>query len=350
MHRDSTCAPGGAKERRRPHADVRLPGLGYDGAMQLASMRLSRRGVFVILLLLSAVALLLPPRWTDPAKHVAQLLVPPQDLLYGAAHRAARSLDRLEPSTDGDSAEQLAEARLELASLSARLQQLQAENEMLRAVRAVSLPPAIPILPAKIVARDVAAWRDSIIVARGSSRGASWHDWVSARFFVDKGHTSNVAEGQPVLARQALIGRVEQVSPYVSRVQLLTDVDAPRIEVRIGSGSGAAMQFVDYPCSIRGGGRQTMLIEGVDYRYIEAASTPSREDGRRRIQPGDLVFSSPGQLGLPGPMLIGKVSRLEEDPKKRLVYNLIVEPMVKLDDLREVYLIPLVPPVTTAMP
>jgi cell shape-determining protein MreC len=231
--------------------------------------------------------------------------------------------------------------RVELAALAAALEQARAENDRLRALRADSIPPPVPVLPAKVVARDVAAWRDSALVARGSLRGISAGDWVTGRFFLNQGKAAGVAEGQAVLAEQGLLGRIEQVSPYMARVQLFSDVDSPRIEVRIGSRDGRSFKFVDYPCSLRGAGRGLMLIEGVDYRFVQGAEQPS--DGPRRIRAGDLVFSAAGQLGLPSPMVVGRVRELAEDPMKRLVYTVTVEPIVRFGDLRDVYVIPLVP-------
>jgi cell shape-determining protein MreC len=61
------------------------------------------------------------------------------------------------------------------------------------------------------------------------------------------------------------------------------------------------------------------------------------------IRVGDTVFSASGQFGIPVPMVIGRISAIEENPKKRLVYDLLVEPVVSIDRLTEVYVIPAVP-------
>jgi hypothetical protein len=41
--------------------------------------------------------------------------------------------------------------------------------------------------------------------------------------------------------------------------------------------------------------------------------------------------------------VIGKVTAIEENIRKRLVYNVSVEPIVKRDSLHELYIVPLVP-------
>jgi cell shape-determining protein MreC len=312
--------------------------------MDLPSLRPSRGALFGGLMVLSALALLLPPAWSSPIKHVAQLLVPPQDLLYTLTHRAAGSISRGAGAAPPPPAGRDDPLRAENAAQYAEILRLQEENSRLRALRAGEVPLPMPILPARIVARDIVAGRDSALLARGSVRGARWNDWVTSRFFIDQGLAAEAREGQAVLTQQSLLGRIEQVSPYMSRVQLLSDVDSPRLEVRIGGRADGRLELVDYPCSLRGAGRQTMLIEGVDYRYVDASAGEPAASGARRIRTGDFVFSAPGQLGLPSPMVVGRVARMAEDPRKRLVYNLTVEPVVRLEEVRQVYVSPLVTP------
>jgi cell shape-determining protein MreC len=306
--------------------------------MALHGFRLNRKGAFALMMGASALCLLLPPAWTNPLKHVGQLLVPTQDLLYSASRKASRSIAGLDKAAD---AVREAEAMsIELASQAAALEQARSENERLKALRRDVLPLPTPVLPAKVVAQDIAASRDSVLAARGSVRGVRTGDWVSARLFVNQGSVSGVEEGQAVLAEHCLIGRIEQVSPYMARVQLFSDVDCPRIEVRIGAMEGRTFKFVEYPCSLRGMGHGTMLIEGVDYRHVRRIDDEAKDE-RRRIGLGDLVFSAPGQLGLPSPMVVGRVRELSEDAKKRLVYNVTVEPIVRMEEVRDVYVIPL---------
>lgn len=310
--------------------------------MAFQRIRLTRGGVFAMLLLLSAVAIFLPAEWTNSVKHVAQLLVPAQDLLNSAAHRALQPLHRTEPSTDDDPD---ADALLrELVSERAYAAQLQEENERLRALRDHQLPPAVPLLDAKIVARDVALWRDSLLVARGSIRGVNRRDWIASRLFLNRGRASSVEEGQAVLARQCLLGTIEQVSPYMSRVQLLTDVDSPRVEVRVARVRKNRVELIDYACSIHGGGRGQMAIENVESQFVQPDESAESDAKDPRIRVGDLVLTAPGQLGLPVPLTIGKITQVVENPHKRLVYHLTVRPLIDVGDLRDVFIVPIVPP------
>ena len=60
--------------------------------MRVRNYRPSKRTVFVGLMVLSAIAVFLPPWITDASKHGTQLLVPLQDAAYFATHWAAKSV------------------------------------------------------------------------------------------------------------------------------------------------------------------------------------------------------------------------------------------------------------------
>jgi cell shape-determining protein MreC len=316
--------------------------------MSLGNMRLTPQGLFRLLMLGSIAALFAPPSWTNALKGVSQLLVPTEDLLFSAAHKAARIAEsgHSQAQTSGND---IAGMTAQLVTQEAQIQQIAEENARLRQLRTDHELPDLPLLPAKIVALDMVEWRDSALVARGSSRAVRYHDWVASRIFIDQGMASGLAENQPVLARECLIGRVEQVSPYMSRVQLFSDIDAPRIEVRLARPSeNAKTRILDFPCSLRGVGRGQMVIEKVSYQYINAASSQPMREGEAPAEPsgimvGDLVLTAPGQLGLPSPMVVGKVTSLEENHVERLTWTIHVHSLADPTKLREVYMIPLVP-------
>ena len=306
--------------------------------------KLSKRTLFGVLILLAAASLfVLPKEWSDAVKHIGQPMVWLEDWLYRGTHAAAASITELNAANAAADRERQALQNM-LGSQIMLAEELRAENARLRAIREDAMPGGVPLLPAKVVARDIVEWRDSLLIERGSSRGVRRKDWLASRFFVDRGQMQGLSEGQAVLARECLLGRVEQVSLYMACVQLLSDIDSPRIEVRVGTLRETTFEFVDYPCSLRGLGRGRMIIEDVPYKYAHGAPDPEQGDVRRRLQVGDLVFSAPGQLGLPVPLVIGKVAEFKEDPKKRLVVSLMVEPVVPVDQLRDVFVVPLVPP------
>ncbi|HVP13077.1 MAG TPA: rod shape-determining protein MreC [Phycisphaerae bacterium] len=311
--------------------------------MAWTRLRLSSRAIYILLLVLSAGGLWMPREWSDSLKHPMQVIVPGDDLSFAISHRAVESTSRLQDTAREERLSRDAVMH-ELASQIAVAEELRQENARLRGLREKYIPPAVAVLPAKVVAWDIVSWRDSLLLARGSSRGVGWQDWVASRLFVDEGGESGVEQGQAVLARECLLGRVEQVSPYMARVQLFSDVDSPRIQVQIGAVMGNKVEFVDYPCSLRGMGRNRMAIEDVPYQYIQTDETGESPAGTgRKIRVGDLICSAPGQLGLPTPLVIGRISRLEQNPKKRLVYTVAVEPAATIADIREVFVIPIIP-------
>ncbi len=312
--------------------------------MPLPRLKLSQRTIFILLMIFAALAMLAPRGWTDPIKHVTQVVVPAEDLSFSASHKAAARLEELDREAEARHDNRAEVLMRELASEAALSDQLRKENDRLRALREeYRIPPSVPILPAKVVAHDIVAWRDSALIQRGSLRDVSFKDWVTSRLFLDQGAATGAGEGHAVLAREALIGRIEQVSPYMSRVQLFSDVDCPPIAVQIGSIDGTLVRLVDYPCSLRGEGRGRMKIADVPYKYIQTEDSTTSAEQPPRIKPGDVVFSAPEHLGLPVPLAIGRVESVEGNPKKRLVYDVHVVPVVSLKELRDVYIISTVP-------
>jgi cell shape-determining protein MreC len=158
---------------------------------------------------------------------------------------------------------------------------------------------------------------------------------VLSRFFVDAGGHDGVERDFTVLAREAVVGRIEFVQPYMARVVLLSDPDC-RTAVRVGRIRGGRFVAVDYPATLRGRGRGEMVIEDVLQRNVSTDGKPGGDD---QIAIGDLVVTAPDTPGLSGPMTIGRVVSINSDPKKRLVYAVMVEPAAKPDDLSDVYIV-----------
>ncbi len=307
--------------------------------MRWSGYRPSKKAVFAWLMILSALAMLLPPSVTDSAKHGTQLLVALQDVAYFVTHFAARSGARIGDPQHDDRLDHDSLIR-RIAAQEGLIERLRGETRRLGALRDKRISQA---LHARIVGRDIAAARSSILIERGAELDVHRADWVTSCLFIDQGHVNDVQVGQVVIAREALLGRIEQVSPYMSRVRLFTDIDAPPIEVRVGRLNEDGFAFVDYPCNLRGLGRGRMVIRDVDYRFVQNGNTEDDSDATMRMQVGDLVCCTAGRLGLPEPLAIGRVAAIEEDPKRRLVYDVIIEPAIPLDEIRHVYVIPLIP-------
>lgn len=337
--------------------------------MNLLRYRPSRNVVFGFLLALSALSLKLPPAFSDGLKHIGHYFVPFQSAAYDAARSATASVANMDESS------RIAELTRERDSLShalisqtAELDRLTEENRRLSAIRTAVMPEPVPLQPARIVGRDIVAARDDVLISRGKSRNVAHRDWVASRFFIDRGAVEGLESEQAVFARESLLGRVELVSQYMARVQLLSDIDSTRIEVRIGrvvDSKGGELEIplesddpipmrqsrlvvVDYVCSLRGKGGGYMVVEDVPHRYLEGKGDAEPGDMHRRVKIGDLVFSAPGQFGIPVSMVVGKVVEILQKPEKRLVADVIVAPVVEIDRLEDVWVIPSSPAVSKA--
>lgn len=312
--------------------------------MTRPSIRISKPAAFAGCMVLSAVAVFIPPGWTDWLKGITQLLVPAQAVLYGLGAGAARSMisvDEMLSGRPGATTQAAERAGLEhqLAVQAVMIQELQERNAALRALRERFVAERVRVLEARVVARDIVAARDSLLLGRGSWRGVRWQDWVSSRLFIDAGGHDGVERQFAVLAREALIGRVESVRPNMSRVALLSDVES-RLAVRVGRLEGERFVLIDYPATLRGAGRGRMTIEDVPERYVALdgiTTTSSAKAGR--IARGDLVLTAPGEPGLRAPMAVGRVGAMTADPRKRLVYTIEVEPALAIDEIANVYIV-----------
>jgi len=295
--------------------------------------------VFAALMLLSAAALLAPSAWTDWLKGLTQLLVPAQAVMQAAGAKTLRSMTRIAPNLPNAEppalTTQVAELERQLVFQNGLLDQLRRENADLRGLRDQFIVPSVRLIPARVVARDIVAARESALLSRGATRGVRWQDWVISRMFVAAGGYEGVERGFSVLAREALIGRVEFVQPYMARMALLSDLDA-RTAVRVARIESGRLRTIGYPATLRGRGHGTMVIEDVPQRYVSAGGSSPDPN---RIRVGDLVISAPDTPGLAAPMMIGRVTAISDDPKKRLVYSIEVEPAVQTNELLDVYIV-----------
>ncbi|MCK6456740.1 MAG: rod shape-determining protein MreC [Phycisphaerae bacterium] len=305
--------------------------------------RLNKPVVFVALMIFSIISLLLPRAWSDALKHVTQLLVPAQDLVFRSAVRVSNALPAVRPDGADATAASAADAKRaienQLVFQSGLIDELRRENQQLRGLRALGFSGEVRLVPARVVARDIVAARDSVLVGRGGFRGARWQDWVTSRVFLDQGAADGVEQGCSVLAREFLVGRIESVSPYMARVRLLTDVDS-RVTAQIGRMEEGRFEAVDYACTLHGRGHGRMEIEDVPLSLLATGPEPVRGARRaRRIRVDDVVASAAGQFGLPAPMVIGRVVAWVEDPRKRLVATVQVEPAVRPDSLSDIFIV-----------
>ena len=306
--------------------------------MYWTNFRPTKRNLFWCLFLLSVFAMLLPARAANYPKHTTQLLTPLQDIARFLTFQARQALPNDLNASDNDSQRQALERSL--AARTMQVEQLRGELRQLQSVRDLGVPAA---LKAHVVAWDIAAERDAAVIERGAELGVSRMDWVVSKLFLDRGsETAPILEGgEAVIAQEVLLGRVEFVSPYVSRVRLLSDTEAAAVQVRVvGIRNGESISM-PYEYSLSGAGRGKMIIKHVPYQEIDTDATPADYP---RLRIGDIVVTSPENVfGFPLPIAVGRIVEISREPEHRLIYNILVEPMLDKSELRYVHVIPKIP-------
>jgi len=245
--------------------------------------------------------------------------------------------------------------RNEVASLRLQLREIEAEQPIigmyLKKFGDRSAIRGGRLIPARVIAYDPVAWRDAILLSSGRQRGVRPEAWVASRHFLDAGAKDGVQQGMVVLAREYLIGKIDEVTPFSSRVVLLSDVDSraevwigrvegtrftvlPRLEV-LRAGHTGARPGQEGLFSLAGRGKGEMLINGVHEDYVK----------QQILRVDDLVVSPGTGPDLPVTMVIGQITQIEDDPAQRQLRQLTVRCPIDTRALRWVYVLDVTPPV-----
>lgn len=298
------------------------------------SRKITARNLFLLVLGIALALVWLPSSWTRPLTHVTQLLAPVEDALTrvgaSAADRAeSATLPPISPDQFERSERHNQALSHTVSTLSARVQELEELNHELTGLRQAGPLQGGLLIPARVIRRDAAAWRDSVLLDRGTTSSSSDRDWVVSHRFVDAGGESGVADGMAVLAGEVLVGRVLAAAPYTSVVVLLSD-PTQRTPVRIARNRGDRLEILPVEFLLQGRGRGRLQIEDVDHKYVES----------KKIRQGDLVVSGAGDASLPISMVIGRIERIEPaEESPLLLYRISVEPATDLKNLRRVYIL-----------
>lgn len=191
---------------------------------------------------------------------LAVVLLPVQRALAAPVELARRGADYLAGLDHAQQTARAADERLAaLSERAARVDQLKAENESLRAL--LELRPALPV-------RSVAA---EVLYEAADS--------FSRKLFVDRGQSHGVVAGSPVVNHLGVLGQVTRVYPLTSEVTLLADKDAaiPVLNARtqqrsvaqggalVGGVGGMELRFVSGVADVQVGDRLT--TSGLDAVY-----------------------------------------------------------------------------------
>lgn len=177
------------------------------------------------------------------------------------------------------------------------LEELEIENERLRALLGFSQAVPYEYVVADVVARNPDNWFSRVTINRGAADG--------------------IAKDMPVVTSQGLVGRIVQVSGSVSVVELLTDRD---------SAAGAMVQSSRDAGVARGQGSETPLLSML--LFVREAE----------VNVGDTVVTSGlGEIYPPG-LFIGRVVEVRKE-HYGLIKSAQIRPGVEFGRLEEVLVI-----------
>jgi len=307
----------------------------------------SRRMIFAMLMVGSAVAVLAPRDLLRSGRHMTELIALPQ----WAAHQVTRSA--VEPvralareGMTAAEARRLAEEKTllenENAALRDRIAALDQTVRELALLRRSGAAEGGALIPAPVVAADAAPGRETLLVGRGRLRGVQREDWVASRMLVRAGEPEGVENGAAVLGRQCLLGWVEETGPFTSRVVLLSDPYAQRVlrvhiahslrngpdaqsrELRFVTMGGRVAEFV-----LRGVGGGRMIVNDIPHDFVDAGL----------ITPGDLVLSDSRDPKLGQALVVGEITEVRHNKSKPLLYDTYVQPRFDPKSLSQVLIV-----------
>lgn len=247
---------------------------------QNGTIKLFRRGPtaefrLFILVVLALSLLVIDSRWRvlDPARQAVSVVLYP----FQRFVMVPRDLiDRVNNWSDTaamvrSEKEALQRQRIELAQISTHAAQLSAENEQLRRLLNVAETVSIASVAVEVLYEPPNAFAHHLVFNKGTSSG--------------------IQPGMPVIDEGGIVGQVVRVTPFTSEAALLTD-DKVSIPVQVLRNGLRLIAF---------GGNVSGKVEA---RYLTASSD---------IQPGDtLVTSGIGGL-FPAGLSVARVDQVRRD-------------------------------------
>ncbi|MBL7140675.1 MAG: rod shape-determining protein MreC [Planctomycetes bacterium] len=181
------------------------------------------------------------------------------------------------------------------------------------------------LVPARVMAPEVAGGRTSAMLSKGFSDGVRPGGAV-VRARLDRGAREAIETGEPVLTAAGLVGVVDQVGPLTSGFRLLSHPDTRLLVQLVLRRDGRWQPGPDGLSAEGAGDGRTMVIEHV----------PRAAD----VAVGDFVVTSPSpESALPPFLIVGRVARSDPHPTNLLFLTLVVELQVPSDAAREVYVL-----------
>ncbi|PKM83782.1 MAG: rod shape-determining protein MreC [Firmicutes bacterium HGW-Firmicutes-13] len=181
-----------------------------------------------------------------------------------------------------------------------QLEELRQENKRLRQMLDFKERSSYTLIPAKVVARDPSEWFNIMVI--------------------NKGYKDGVSKDMAIITGEGLVGNVYAVSPYASKVLLLTDSRRAISGVVQNSREMGIIGFVEGSVELPGYCRMINI---------------SRE---ANIQKGDVIVSSGLGGVFPPGFVIGCVIEVGQD-EYGLLKSALIEPAVSFNRLEEVFVV-----------
>jgi len=224
---------------------------------------------------------------TSPLQRVAQLPVTAVDW----ATETFATRDRLQGENTT-----LREANLVLKARLQKLEALEAENLRLRNLLDSSIKVGERVLIGELISVDL--------------------DPYTQQLTINKGSTSGVYEGQPVLDAEAVMGQVVHATPFTSRVLLVTDTSHA------------------IPVQVQRNGLRTIAVGTGRANQLELPYLPINAD----VREGDLLVTSGLGGTFPPGYPVAKVSTISRQSGEAFPH-VLATPQAHLDRVKEVLLV-----------
>lgn len=193
----------------------------------------------------------------------------------------------------------------------AALLELQKRYETIAKIRTGLPEPGAAMVLAQVSTQSINGYGHELIINRGSTDGLKPGQYVIG---------PNVTSPD----KCSLVGSLSEVSSKTATVRLLTDLKST------------------ISITVRRGDKDSTISRQMDGNGINACKVPlvSREFD---IKNGDTVYASAVQGLLETPIVIGQVSYIAVDQKSPTLWDITVTPVYKVNDLKDVAVIVMIP-------
>lgn len=306
----------------------------------------SKPTIFAMLMVLSAGMALLPRDFFSPFRNLTQLVAVPQYGATAAARHISKSAKDLRspPISQAKHAEALAARKALENENVALLRKLHRLQEMVADLQQLRSRPQFPangrLIPARVVGWDAVPERDSMVLMKKSRPEVRQGDWITSRLAIESGQQDGLHENMDdmrLLARETLIGWIEQTGAYFSRAVLLSDAYSRRkwyVHIASVGREGRGPSFV-----MHNGQPADFALEGIGKGRMRILDINARFINEGLIRPGDVVTTDGRDPKLPLPMVVGEIVEFEQIKNQPLLYHAIVKHRCDPKDISDVYIV-----------